>query len=149
MINVESLFWIWFWQKFISAGVYGGGDGTCSQSITSTSPIFKSFTAELTTFRENCISQLSSADDNSPNYEKNLEKIYNKCTDSLLEQVSSLTEQIASAVGLSTDEVGSAILSESFTEPLICISSKISKVYSLLVSTIDKLNGKVKDLLGF
>jgi hypothetical protein len=116
--------------------------------MASTSPLFKNFIDDVTTLRENCVGQLQFVEKNSPNFEKNLEAVYNKCTDGLLEQVKSITETVASALALSIDEVGSAVLSEGFVEPLSCISSKLLKVYPLLVSTVDVLNAKVNELLG-
>lgn len=129
--------------------VFGGGDGSCSQVVASTSPLFKEFTANMTELQEKCLAELSSLDNTSADFEKNIEDVYNECTSELIADVSSITEKVALAVKVPSEEVGSAILVEGIIdEPLSCISSKLLKIYPLLTSTVDILNAKVTELLA-
>lgn len=127
-----------------------GGDGFCSQMISSTSSIFTNFNSNIVSFSENCISDISSVDKNKVDFEKKIEEIYNRCSQGFIQSVTDFSEKLASVVGVSSDEVGDVILSGITPfDSLSCISYKISKIYSFVVSYIEKLNNNVKTAINF
>ena len=124
-----------------------GGDGPCSQVLSQTSPHFTDLNFEIDSLQKSCMDKLSSLDKNSEQLEKEIKAIYNNCTETFLNKVTAFAEKIGLVLGVSSDEVGDVILSQETSESSSCIANKLSKIYPLAVSYIEKFNEKVNELL--
>lgn len=144
------LFYKISWQfNFFSLGTFGGGDGSCSQTISSTEPIFAAFSADISSLKESCLAEFSIVNKalSGPSvYNAILDSLYNQCTRTLTATFTTFKTNIAATVNVSVGEVNTSLQEPAVNDPLNCISSKLLGVMPQYSGVFDALDLKVDEL---
>jgi hypothetical protein len=127
------------------------GSDFCSAVLYAASPIIQAIKTNSTALQSVCLNQLNEISQSSTSFDvlnNNLQIVFDECAKSIIDSFSTAIDQIAEVLGVTSSDVGNAILNGNSFEPLKCILNELSEIYPVLTSSVNVLNSKINELLN-